>query len=67
MGVVQEALPPLSQEQQGVLDAVLAGRSLFFSGCAGACLVLFSQTCSGPAKLAVHPICKQLLERGCRH
>ena len=32
---MQEELPLLNREQQAVLDAVLAGRSFFFSGCAG--------------------------------
>lgn len=31
----EEELPPLSPEQQRALDLVLAGKSLFFTGCAG--------------------------------
>ena len=31
----QEELAPLSAEQQRVLDLVLSGRSVFFTGCAG--------------------------------
>ena len=44
--VVQEELPPLNKEQQQVLEAVLAGQSLFFSGCAGMPTTL-SQRCKG--------------------
>lgn len=32
----QEELAPLSGEQQRVADLVAAGRSVFFTGCAGA-------------------------------
>lgn len=30
-----EALPPLSAEQQKILDLAVAGQSIFFTGCAG--------------------------------
>ena len=31
----EEQGPALSEEQQGVVDLVLAGRNVFFTGCAG--------------------------------